>query len=283
MKKLLLLIGIVSLANLVNAQMFEKQFRAQYSGLMGNGQKRTPEFKESVRKEKILQRGTGNHTGRLNESEQNEFMMEHRVHFSVWKEKLTMTEKQKAGKDRRPGFEEDKKKKVEGFDFTAGAIFSTKTGEYPKYNPLLGLLFGVQTQLLPLSDDIGLGLGVLYSMQGGKHESSDYVPGGNYNTTTTTSRLNYLNFPLVAKYQKEETGFFAEAGIQPGILLSAKEKGETTTDIKEDLRKFDLGIPIGIGYRFKNKIGVGMRVIPGLMNVNKDEQYENKNMVASLR
>ena len=71
--------------------------------------------------------------------------------------------------------------------------------------------------------------------------------------------------------------------MQPGLLLSAKNKGTTTTNIKDDLKKLDIGIPIGVGYQLKNKIGVGLRITPGLMNVNKDKQFKNRNMVASLR
>jgi hypothetical protein len=200
------------------------------------------------------------------------------------RDKLTPEERMKEDEKRRLGFEADKKKKTEdGIDFLAGAIYSNKTGNYPNYNPVLGMLIGVQTQVISISDYIGLGFGIIYSMQGGKYESSDYIPGGNYSTTSRTSRLNYLNFPVLLRYRKAINGFFAEAGLQPGLLLSAKDKGSTTTDIKEELNKFDVGIPVGVGYKFKNKFGVGLRFTPGLINVNKDKQYKNRNMVTSFR
>jgi hypothetical protein len=200
------------------------------------------------------------------------------------RDKLTPEERRKEDEDRRLAFEAEKKKKTEdGIDFLAGAIYSNKTGNYPNYNPILGMLIGVQTQVIPISDHIGLGIGVNFSMEGGKYESSDYIPGGNYSTTSRTSRLNYLNFPVLLRYRKARDGFFAEAGLQPGLLLSAKDKGSTTNDIKEDVKKFDVGIPLGIGYKFKNKVGIGLRITPGLINVNKDEQFKNRNMVTSLR
>jgi hypothetical protein len=87
----------------------------------------------------------------------------------------------------------------------------------------------------------------------------------------------------MAHYQKANTGFFAEAGIQPGLLLSAKDQGAENTDIKDEIKKFDIGVPVGVGYKFKNKFGAGLRIIPGVMNVNKDKQYKNRNMVVSLR
>ncbi len=142
---------------------------------------------------------------------------------------------------------------------------------------------GVEIPFMRFSDYLGMGVGAAYSMQGGKYESNNYIPGGNYSSGSSTSRLNYLNFPILARYQRQRNGFFAEAGVQPGILLSAKDKGATTTDIKDEINKFDVGIPVGVGYKFKNKVGVGLRITPGLLNVNKDGNFKNRNLVASLR
>jgi hypothetical protein len=164
-----------------------------------------------------------------------------------------------------------------------GLGLSTKTGKEPEYNFTNGGQIGVEKQVTKLSEYVGLSAGAVYSMQGGKYESSAYVPGEDYSTTSRTSRLSYINFPVMARYQKQSTGFFAEVGVQPGVLISAKDKGATTNDIKDDIKKFDVGIPVGVGYKFKNKFGVGLRFTPGLLNVNKDDQYKNRNMVASLR
>lgn len=164
-----------------------------------------------------------------------------------------------------------------------GLSLSTKTGKEPKYNFTNGGQLGIETRVTKLSEYMILKAGAAYSMQGGKYKSSDYIPGGNYGTSSRTSRLNYLNFPVMVRYQRQRNGFFAEAGVQPGLLLSAKDKGSTTTDIKTEVKKFDVGIPVGVGYKFKNKFGVGLRFTPGLINVNKDPQYKNRNMVTSLR
>jgi len=184
--------------------------------------------------------------------------------------------------------EQDKKLKKTGktkwfWHVYFAGLLSTKTGNTPNYDPVPGMQVGTETQIIPFSDDLSLSAGAAYSMQGGKYESSDYIPGGNYSKTSRTSRLNYLNFPVMIRYQREQNGFFAEAGVQPGLLLSAKDKGTTTNDIKDEIQKFDVGIPVGVGYQFKNKFGVGFRITPGLINVNKDKQYNNRNMVASLR
>jgi hypothetical protein len=164
-----------------------------------------------------------------------------------------------------------------------GLSLSTKTGQEPTYNFTNGVQIGIETQVTKLSEYVSLKAGAAYSMQGGKYKSYEYIPGGNYENSSAVSRLNYINFPVMVRYQRKQTGFFAEAGVQPGILVSAKDKRSTTTDIKDEVKKFDVGIPVGAGYKFKNKFGVGLRLTPGLINVNKDPQYKNRNMVASLR
>ena len=100
------------------------------------------------------------------------------------------------------------------------------------------------------------------------------------------TRLWYLNLPLTARYQFGQ-GFYGEAGLQPGFLLSARDNydGESD-DWKEDFKTFDLGIPLGVGYDFENNFGLNLRVIPGVININSSEwadDYTDRNFVVALR
>ena len=53
--------------------------------------------------------------------------------------------------------------------------------------------------------------------------------------------------PLVIRYQTK-SGFYGEAGVQPGLLLSAKDKYSGITDnYKDHVKKFDFGIPCWSG------------------------------------
>ena len=118
------------------------------------------------------------------------------------------------------------------------------------------------------------------SMQGAKWEE-DYGEGIEKGVT----RLLYLNVPLVLRYQSEG-GFYGELGIQPGLLLSAKDKYQgISVDYSEYLRKFDFSIPIGVGYEFENNFGVGVRVIPGISNINSSDydEYKDHNFVFAVR
>ena len=122
--------------------------------------------------------------------------------------------------------------------------------------------------------------GINLSMQGAGWEE-DYGEG----LVKGTSRLWYLNVPLTVRYPFEN-GFYAEAGLQPGFLLSAKDKeGGDSWDIKDWFKTFDLGIPVGIGYDFPNNFGVGLRVVPGVLNINAGEyeSYTDRNFTVGLR
>jgi hypothetical protein len=93
-----------------------------------------------------------------------------------------------------------------------------------------------------------------------------------------------LNFPFIARYQTE-SGFFGEAGLQPGILLSAKDKYDEGggDNYMDHMNKFDLSIPIGIGYEFKNNFGIAFRVIPGVNDITSDADETDRNLVFALR
>jgi hypothetical protein len=86
-------------------------------------------------------------------------------------------------------------------------------------------------------------------------------------------RLNYINLPILVKYQ-HTSGFFVQAGAQAGLLVSAKVKTpKTTVDIKDYYRTFDLSWTIGAGYQLKNGLGVDLRYNRSVKNIYKKEQY----------
>lgn len=69
-------------------------------------------------------------------------------------------------------------------------------------------------------------------------------------------------------------------------MLSAKDKYDGDSyDYREWIKTFDLGIPLGVGYEFPNNFGVGLRVIPGITNINAGDyaSYKDRNFVVALR
>lgn len=145
------------------------------------------------------------------------------------------------------------------------------TGE-PSWKSTFGGQVTLESKLVKFNQESSFNGGIGFSLQGSSYEE-DYFSG----KVTAT----YLIIPLLYSY-RNPGGFYAEAGLQPAILLSAKDKydGESY-DYKDYMKSFDLGIPVGAGYIIQKRFGVGVRVIPALTKNHKDGN--SRNFVAFLR
>ncbi len=146
--------------------------------------------------------------------------------------------------------------------------------------PLIHAQFGAGTTILDLSDQISLRGEALLSMQGAKWSyTGEMAESGHTN-------IAYLNIPFVLRYL-DKARFYGELGLQPGFLLGAKDHYPGGSEnYTKYINGFDLGIPVGVGYEFKNNFGVGLRYIYGITNINKnstDENEKNHNVVLALR
>jgi hypothetical protein len=150
---------------------------------------------------------------------------------------------------------------------------SSITGSDSWKDPI-GMQVGIIVPFLDISEALSLRAEASLSMQGAKWEGDGYDGRTN---------LLYINVPVVVRYQLPG-GFFGEAGLQPGLLVSARDKYDDYTDSYMDyMNKFDLSIPVGIGYEFGNNIGVGLRVIPGITDITEDSDDKDHNLVFALR
>jgi hypothetical protein len=117
---------------------------------------------------------------------------------------------------------------------------------------------------------------LLYSQKGSKHQESFY---------DLKSHLAYLDVPVPVRYQAGS--FFAEAGPQLGILLSADVKsslGGETTDTKDFYNSLDLGYVLGVGYQpVRGGLGAGIRYNGGFMRAPKDVETAQGPSETSLR
>jgi hypothetical protein len=155
---------------------------------------------------------------------------------------------------------------------------SSIVGESDSWKDPVGFQVGANMPLVNFSEAMSGIAEVSLSMQGAKWEE-------NIGGATIKGRVNllYANIPLVVRYQTK-SGFFGEAGVQPGFLLSAKDKYSGNSDnYKQYVNTFDFSIPFGVGYEFQNGFGVGLRVIPGLTNINKEDDAKDRNFVVGLR
>lgn len=172
--------------------------------------------------------------------------------------------------------DDDKKKKIdEIFDVYFGAGPSTVTSDGASAN--VGGQLGFGTNIYSFSKSFNINAGIVGSFQGAKYSGYSYSTptdtGAYYPTSSGGSeklKLFYLGIPIIARY-KFGSGFYAEAGLQPSFLLSAKYKSEeSSTDYKDNMNTFDLGIPIGVGYYFSQHLSAGIRIIPGVTNISKN-------------
>ena len=68
-------------------------------------------------------------------------------------------------------------------------------------------------------------------------------------------------------------GFALKIGLQPGILVNAKAE---SVDNKDAFESFNLSMPIGLSYEFKNGITLDLRGTPGLTAINKNSSSDYK-------
>lgn len=179
-----------------------------------------------------------------------------------------------------------------------GANLSTITGAKvndESANLKFGFVVGAEAEY-GLAPNFSVAAGVLYSQQGcdfGEYKVSIPDQFGNIHEggwSKNQSKVAYLNIPIVANYYLAP-GIAIKAGIQPGFLLSAKQKldgiGETPstdTDYKDACNTFDLSIPIGISYESDNFVIDG-RYNLGLTKINKESisgEKDNRNSVIQV-
>lgn len=113
---------------------------------------------------------------------------------------------------------------------------------------------------IPISEKIAVQPELLYSSQGSKWA---------INSAGNNLKLDYVNLPIMVKYYVIK-GLSAEAGPLAGFLLS------TNAD-KEDYQSLDIAIGIGASYKIGDNLFVGLRYNKGIMNINKDSDFNGTN------
>jgi hypothetical protein len=111
-----------------------------------------------------------------------------------------------------------------------------------------------------INDNFAIQEEFLYSTQGAK------LKGGLMDGKDI--KLSYVTVPILLKY-KTNFGLYLEGGPQVGILVN---EDFTSLGINSDTKfaeKIDGGVAAGIGYQFKNGLGIGARYYRSLTNVTK--------------
>ena len=125
----------------------------------------------------------------------------------------------------------------------------------------VGFAAGIEAEYV-VANNVSVALGALYSKQG--VGIKDFKIGS--------------FIPIVANYYIIP-GLAIKAGIQPSFLMGAKNKwkddgGSDSDDIKDYLKTFDLAIPLGASYEYKNVV-FDVRYNLSVLKLNKFEADKN--------
>lgn len=119
--------------------------------------------------------------------------------------------------------------------FSAGDFNNTKDTK-----ARVGMVVGPEFEYT-LANRFSLALGINYSQQGAKQDKYD-----------VTYKMDYLTVPIVANFYIVK-GLAIKAGVQPGFNVKSKMDATTVqADFEDAVKKFDLSIPVGLSYEFRN-------------------------------
>lgn len=127
------------------------------------------------------------------------------------------------------------------------------TVKYDNDDPRYGLAIGAEGEYYFANGWFSLSAGAMYMQQGCKINS-------------VTTKLDFINIPVLANFYVAK-GFALKIGLQPGFLVSAKEDGK---DYKDLCNTFNLSLPVGLSYEFKNGITLDLRGAASMTNLIKD-------------
>lgn len=139
-----------------------------------------------------------------------------------------------------------------------------------------GLCLGADLQYM-VTDYFGLSAGVTFSQQGGIYNDEEYGK--------ETVTMDFVNVPLMAEYYVLP-GLALKAGIQPGFNMKTRAKQDgLDVDIEQlfqetgvsdfKLNKFDLAVPVGLSYEYRN-IVLDARYFWGFLKAIDSNPFYNR-------
>lgn len=152
--------------------------------------------------------------------------------------------------------------------------------------PAPGFYMGLGTTY-QVSRWLGLSGSLTLGLQG---QSWENLKVGDVRYDNNSVSLMYLQLPVMAHLYFYKSWSF-NAGIQPGLLISANETSRITdksgprkvtsdvrVDVWDDMKKFDLTIPLGISYELSGHFVLGAQYNLGLSAVSKNGYLSEKDV-----
>ena len=137
-------------------------------------------------------------------------------------------------------------------EYTVNGSKGTVTPDTDGYRT--GLVIGGEGEYYFSNGWLSLSAGLLYQQQGWKFKDTD------------ATKIDYINIPILANFYVAK-GFALKIGLQPGILVNAKRG---SIDGKDECNSFNLALPVGLSYEFKNGITLDLRGAASMTKLNKD-------------
>lgn len=149
-----------------------------------------------------------------------------------------------------------------------GIAAGTLSGTYSDFeisskDPRAGLTIGAEAEYYTKTPWLSVSAALMYTQQGWEQKNLG---------KTVTQKLDYINIPVLVNFYVAK-GFALKIGLQPGFLVNAQFDGN---DNKSLCESFNLSMPIGLSYEFKNGITLDLRGTPGLTAVNKNSSSDYK-------
>ena len=153
-----------------------------------------------------------------------------------------------------------------------GANLANVKGDFDDDNAMkFGLHIGAVVDI-GISDNFSVMPGALFSMKGTQSDEDSKFK----------SNLNYIEIPVLAKYQLE-SGLNFSAGPYLGLLMSAKATdGDNDVDIKDELAGTDIGLKFGVGYQLESGLGFNVNYGLGMTTIADDSDIDSKNNVIGI-
>ena len=128
------------------------------------------------------------------------------------------------------------------------------TVKYDNNKSRTGITIGAEAEYYTSTPWLSISAGVIYQQLGWELKS-------NYD-----AKVDYVNIPILANFYVAK-GFALKIGLQPGFVVSAKADG---VSFKDDCNTFNLALPVGISYEFKNGITLDLRGAASMTKLNKN-------------
>lgn len=136
----------------------------------------------------------------------------------------------------------------------------------------VGVQVSIEPKLVEVNRNSSFTAGLGFSLQGGGYREEETGFSGDL-------QLGYINLPLIYTYTSNK-GLYGEIGLQPAYNIIAKDKyGGESYDFKDGVNDFDLGVPVGVGYQFKNGLCIGVRGTFGLLKMEKGSDESTHNYI----